>query len=434
MRLLLGAIIALVTTEVAAAAPARPAEFLYTVKPGDTLIGLANRGFKSPGDYLVAQRHNRIGNPRALRPGSTLRIPTRILKVRPIGAKVIAFRGDAAVGGGPAHVGQAIVEGMALRTGADAFLTIELADGSLVTLPSRSTMRVVGLHVVVLTGSVVKSFELLRGRAETDVQRARKADERFEIRTPVSVAAVRGTKFRVTFGEQSAAAGASVLEGLVGVEAGTASVAVPEGKGVVASASGPGPIVPLLSKPEVLAPGKVQDEEIVTFALAPLAGAATYRMQLAKDAGFIEIFAEAEGRTPALAFSGVPNGTLFARATGISPEGIEGFPAVFTFERRLNSIKAEVNEPDQCPALRCLRFRWRTGGEGERRYRFQLVASPGEIPIIDEPEMQATELVVTDLPGGTYYWRVESILIEGGRRQSKWTDYQELRVAPAARN
>ena len=47
--------------------------------------------------------------------------------------------------------------------------------------------------------------------------------------------------------------------------------------------------------------------------------------------------------------------------------------------------------------------------------------------------MTGSEIVITDLPGATYYWRVESTLIDGEERQSKWMDWQELRVAPASR-
>jgi hypothetical protein len=432
MRLL--AVTLVMWCSLAAAAPPQASdEVTYVIRPGDTLIGLAKRGFNRNADYIVVQRRNRIADPRALQPGSTLHIPLRVLRTQPIGAKVIAFRGAVLVGGTRPQIGTAVREGSLLRTDADAFLTLELADGSLLTLPSRSTMRIAALHRVILTGSAIKSFELLSGRTETEVQKARKPQDRFEIRTPVSVAAVRGTKFRVTFGQDSAAAGAGVLQGVVAVKAGRQAVAVPQGKGVVASATGPGPLVNLLPKPVLRDPDKVQDEDLVRFTVAPMPGARSYRIQLAKDAGFIETFAEAEAPQPTLTFAGVPNGSFFARATAISPEGIEGFPAVYTFERRLNSIVASVEELDKCPATRCLRFRWRSGGDGERRYRFQLAAKPGGVPIIDEPEMADNQIVITDLPAGTYYWRVESILIEGGRRQSKWLDYQELRVAPAAR-
>lgn len=417
----------------AGAEPARQDEIVYVVKRGDTLIDLAARGFRRQADYAVAQRRNGISNPRRLRPGSSLHIPVRILRTKPVDAKVIAFRGAALVGGSAPRVGTPVREGAVLQTGADAFLAIELADGSLLTLPSRSRMKVAGLHRIILTGDVVKRFELIEGRTETEVQKAKKPGDRFEIRTPVSVAAVRGTKFRVTYGDQSAMAGAGVLEGAVAVAAGTKSVDLPEGKGLVASASGPGEPVPLLPQPALAAPDRLQDDELVTFTAAPVAGAAAYRVQIAADAGFIETFAEVEAPTPALTLAGIPNGSFFARVSAISPEGIEGFASDYSFERRQNNVKAEVGEADTCPTKRCLRFRWRAGGEGERRFRFQLASRPGGIPIIDEPEMAGSEIVITDLPGGTYYWRVESSLIEASKRHSKWTDYQELRVAPLRR-
>ncbi|MBO9622320.1 MAG: FecR domain-containing protein [Sphingomonas sp.] len=435
MRLLLLASAALLANMGAAAAQTAPAdsdEVLYTVRKGDTLIGLAQRGFKREADHVVAQRINRVANPRALRPGSVLHLPLRLLRTQPIGAKVAAFRGAATVAGAPARVGMEVGEGAEIRTDANAFLALELADGSLLTLPSRSQIRVTGLHRVVLTGTAVKTFLLTQGRTETEVTPIKRGDS-FQIRTPVSVAAVRGTKFRVSLPDAADAAGTGVLEGHVAVAAGEKTVEVPAGQGVVASAQGPGAPVALLPKPALLDPDKLQDEALVRFRLSPVEGAARYRIQLATDAGFIDTFAEAESATPELSFADVPNGSFFARATLLSREGIEGFPAVNSFERKQNNITAEAAEVDDCPATRCLRFRWRAGGEGDRRFRFQIAPAPGAKPIIDNAEMTGSEIVITDLPGGTYYWRVESSLIEDGKRQSKWMDYQELRVAPMRR-
>jgi hypothetical protein len=421
---------------VAAGQPARAqtqtGEILYTVRRGDTLIALAQRGFKREADYTVAQRYNRVANPRALRPGSVLRLPIRLLRTQPIGAKVAAFRGAATVGGEQARIGMDVREGMEIRTDGNAFLAVELADGSLLTLPSRSLVRVARLHRIVLTGDSVKKFMLSRGRTEAEVQPLKRGDK-FEIGTPVSVAAVRGTRFRVSLSEEADGAGTGVLEGNVAVAAGKETVSVPSGKGIVASATGTGELVALLPKPTARDPDRLQDEELVVFRVEPVQGAARYRVQLGTDAGFIDTFAESESEKPEVSFSGIPNGSFFARFTALSREGIEGFPAVSTFERRQNSITAEAAEIDDCPARRCLRFRWRAGGEGERRFHFQIAAMPGGVPIVDQAEMSGSEIILTDLPGGTYYWRVESSLIEDGQRQSKWTEYQELRVAPMQR-
>ena len=170
IRFLLILMLALMGASASAQRPAQPDHITYTVKAGDTLIGLAQRGFRRQADYVVAQRLNSVRNPRVLRIGSTLRLPRRILRVEPIGARVIAFRGAAQVSGAAAQVDMEVREGAVLSTGANAFLAIELADGSVLTLPSRSRMNVAGLHRIVLTGDEVKRFVLANGRTETSAR------------------------------------------------------------------------------------------------------------------------------------------------------------------------------------------------------------------------------------------------------------------------
>lgn len=424
----------------AAPRPAAPAadDFLYVVKPGDTLVGIAARGFRRPGDYLIAQRYNRLRNDRRMAVGSTLRLPRAILRTEAISARVIAFRGAATIrvaGGEPApvKVGMTIPEGAILATGANAFLSIEIADGSLVTLPSRSRMAVGALHRVALTGAQNKRFDLQAGRSEAAVEPVDRNGGQFEIRTPVSVAAVRGTEFRMTYDEASASAGTSVVGGRVAVAAGANEVSVPAGEGVVAYAGGAGVPVALLAAPTLADPDLLQDAEVVTLAITPVVGAKAYRAQVATDAGFVDIIAEGEAAGPVVTIADVPNGSLFARVSALSPAGLEGLAKSYSVERRQNNITAETGAPDDCPATRCMRFRWRAGGEGNRRFRFQIASAKDGVPIVDLPELTGTQVVLTDLPGGSYYWRVESSLIDQGKRQSKWMEHQELRVAPAQR-
>ena len=72
IRFLLILMLALMGASASAQRPAQPDHITYTVKAGDTLIGLAQRGFRRQADYVVAQRLNGVRNPRALRIGSTL--------------------------------------------------------------------------------------------------------------------------------------------------------------------------------------------------------------------------------------------------------------------------------------------------------------------------------------------------------------------------
>ncbi len=428
-----------------AAVPAKPqaevnpttASVPYTVQRGDSFYSIGVRGFRDARGAVMAQRLNRIADPRRLRPGSTLMLPYAILRIEPDKASVLTFRGNVTLmsGGGSrtATAGALIAEGDTIATGADAFVTIGLADGSRVSLPSQSRLRVAALHRVVLTDAVIRRFTLVEGQLETSVQPVGPARNRFEVSTPVSVAAVRGTVFRATFDPVAMRSGTGVVGGIVDVSGSGGRVEVTAGRGVLADPAGPGTVMPLLAAPNLADPDRRQDERTLVFNLLPVDGATRYRAKLATDAGFVDVIGDAAAQTPQLGFSDVGNGSYFVRITAISPAGLEGLPRDYAFDRQVNVISGSAQPPEQCPARRCMRFRWIAEGEGERRYRFQLRQTPDTPPLVDLAGLAVTEVVLTDLPGGTYVWRLESTATSAGRSAGKWSEYRELRIAAARR-
>lgn len=413
-----------------AASPAAPTgEVSYVAQRGDTLIDLAARAFNDPADWRQVARLNRIADPRRLPTGSRLRIPLPLLRTEPAEARVTAFRGDVAVvdgGGGRAPtVGMTVAQGAVLATGPDGFIALELPDGSRLSVPSRSRLRLTQLGRVVLTGAPVRAFALEAGRAETSVRPQGSA--RFQITTPVSVAAVRGTAFRATFDPASATAGTSVVDGVVEVAGAGAAVDVPEGRGVLVDAGGPQTPVALLAPPDLRNPDKVQEDAAVVFEVEPVAGAAAYRAQVSSDAGFVDQLAEAQSPEPRLTLPSLRSGTLFLRLTAIAPGGLEGLPADFSFERRRTTATAEPLR--DCPTRRCLRFRWEVEDDGPQTHRFQLARAEDAVPVVDIAGLSGTEVVLTDLKGGDYVWRVQSASLRDGRRSAAWTSWRKLRVS-----
>ncbi|MGE0071596.1 MAG: LysM peptidoglycan-binding domain-containing protein, partial [Thiomonas sp.] len=61
----------------------------YTVRPGDTLIALAQRYLRDPARWPVVQRDNHIANPRHIQPGTVLRIPASLLRQQPSAARLV---------------------------------------------------------------------------------------------------------------------------------------------------------------------------------------------------------------------------------------------------------------------------------------------------------------------------------------------------------
>ncbi|MFN3452670.1 MAG: LysM peptidoglycan-binding domain-containing protein, partial [Sphingorhabdus sp.] len=114
----------------------------YKVKSGDTLLGLAERYLVSRDRYKIVQRQNKIANPRAVPVGTVISIPRTLLKLKPAVAKIISVRGQVNAGTGSATVGQTVSEGIVISTGPSSFATMQLADGSRISLPSNSDVRI----------------------------------------------------------------------------------------------------------------------------------------------------------------------------------------------------------------------------------------------------------------------------------------------------
>lgn len=415
------------------AAPAEP-PVAYVVKPGDTLIGLGRAYLTKPGDYRAVQKTNRVQQPRRLRPGSQLNIDPNLLKSTPIAASLSAFTGPVFVETGgqrvPARIGMGLAEGQTVITGANAFVTFEMEDGSRVTLPSNTSVRITRLRQVLINNAPQRVFQLDQGRSAISATPTQNPAGRFEVRTPVSVSAVRGTEFRV--GADGDKAQTEVLKGAVGVDAGaavTSAPPVPAGFGVSATAGGVSAPVKLLPAPKLGAGGQNQGDKTVHFAVEPLAGAGAYRLQLSRDAGFVDIFAEATTRDPAADFGEVPNGTYFVRLTALDAGGLEGFPGDYSFDRDLDTLDAAAPGDVREGKHRKFLFRWSSAGDGARNYRFQLFAGgDAKVPLVDQPGLTEPQLTLTDLPPGTYGWRVVAVRFKNGTVTEKVGPLQTLQI------
>lgn len=404
----------------------------YVVKKGDNLYDLGRRYFARPGDYETVRRLNRIPNPRRLQPGSTVVAPYRVLRTVPITAELVAFSGAVRIeqGGRPVtpRVGLPIVEGMTLSTQVNGFLTVELSDESRMTLPSNSSARVRQLREVPMTGGLLRVFDLDTGRSSTSATPGANPNSRFQIRTPLSVSAVRGTEFRVA-ALSGGQATTEVLKGLVGVSGSGAEVAVAETYGVSVTPDAVGAPTPLPPTPKLAHGGRAQEDAVVSFEIEPVAQAVAYRLQLANDAGFIDTFAETRTDRTVVTFEGVSDGAYFVRATAIDALGLEGAASNYAFERDLNILEPGQAAAQKSGKLRQYLFRWTATGQGARTYRFQLFGeAQATTALVDQPGLEAPQVVLTDLPPGAYYWRVTATRLNRGKITEKVGGLQELDV------
>lgn len=404
----------LLAVSLAQAAPADPLpEWRYTLRPGDTLIGLSQRYLARPADWPKVQRLNRIVDPLRLIPGTTLRIPLAWLQQTPAPATVVAVAGQATVvppgeTARAVQAGESLYAGAQLETAANSSVTLRFADGSTLVLQPGARMSLDTVSVYAGGGMVDTRLRLQQGRVEIGANPRHTSGSRLRVITPSAVAAVRGTRFRVEAGE--AVAREETLEGAVGLDAAGQNVAVAAGQGSLAElGKPPTPPVALLPAPDLGAlPARI-DTLPLRFAFPAIAGAKQWVGQIAPDARFEQVLLEKTAEAPRLSFADLPDGTCVLRVRAADARGLQGQDAqhAFTLDARpfaplLSAPGARTREA--VPALQ-----W-SAVVGSDAYRLQLARDAQFADRLADARIEATAWrPEKPLDPGTYYWRVASI-------------------------
>ncbi|HEY4298923.1 MAG TPA: FecR domain-containing protein [Paraburkholderia sp.] len=427
-----------------------PAYVTYTTHAGDSLYDIAGRYLSDPADWALLSRLNHVPAPRRMPAGIVLRLPVDRLRQDREAARVVATSGPAEHAFGknayvPLTAATTLGEGDRIRTGPNGFVTLELADGSYVTVAQDGELDIGKLRHTTLTGASDRVFDLHHGEVESQVTHATKPDDRFQIRSPSVVAGVRGTRFTVAYSGDAQTTAVAVLDGAVGVDpAGRNGRAAAPPPGVPLQASeqlvkarfgsvtrsgdAVGGPVELLAAPSLVKPARVQDAKTVAFDLLPVEHAVGYRVQISRDADQLDLIRDLRVSAPHADFGNLPDGTYFVRIAATAANGLDGLPQVYAFERRqlgLNTSAAPL------AGSRDYEFRWFVSRANvETRFRFVLAATADlRHPLIDRTDLSGGQLVVSDLPGGVYYWTIVAEQFENGRFYEKSSAVRSFTLA-----
>lgn len=226
----------------------------------------------------------------------------------------------------PAEPGMPVLVNELVKTGPNARVTIHLKDGSGIEVKPESTIKMAVLQVNGPDRNV--RIEVKSGGITADVRKASELSK-FEASTRVAVASVRGTKFR--FGaEAEGGARLETLEGVVAIASATdpnaQPIDVPAGQGSLVSPEGK-PSVPsaLPAAPLVVGPLKGPLGAEARLEWQPVTDAATYLVEVARDADFIVEPRMASVTDPTVSWpEPLPKGKWFWRVTAISSAGFAG--------------------------------------------------------------------------------------------------------------
>lgn len=408
--------------------PAFAEEFVeITVAKGDYLIKIVQEHLETPAAWEEIARINHLKNPDLIYPNQILLIPVRLLRGIPTEGVVTWLQGTASVQARdgqewvPLHLHDRIKEGSKIRTGEKSAVEVVFENDTFCfqkaeTLTGFLKMRKKG-------DSCEQRLFLDRGRTITRILKATGREPRFEIETPSTVCAARGTVFRTSV-DAFDVARFEVLEGQTTVEAMRRKVVVSEGEGAVVRRGSP-PEKPrkLLPPPAV----KLDDTPLrkLPFRLRwdPVDGAATYRIWVTKDReGKETLYENILSASEIAEIRDLDDGTYFIHALSIDEIGLEGLPsAPKEISVRVNPLPPSITVPAQGGEFKekPLQFSW-LPAKGAARYQLQIAEDPSFVRVIDDSTTAGTTFETDTLDYGSFYVRIRSVAQDD--YEGEWSD------------
>ena len=419
----------------------------FEVQRSDTLIWLSRDVLATPEAWQEVARLNRLPDPNRIRTGQVLRIPTRLMRVTPMPAKLVGSFGEVRIGDVAAVQGRLLSAGDTVQTGPAGSAVIEFADGSRVSLPPSSLAEVITSQSVgirpagaelpaggAIGGWFSGAMRVLRGSVEVFATKVLRAKP-LEVVTPTAVVGVRGTGFRVGFDE--AAQGKTrveVLDGQVRFDgSGPAQGAdVPKGFGSTADAVAPAlPPVRLLPAPDLAGISDRFERPIVRFSLptetTPL------RVQVAGDAAFERIVVDqlvAAGSEVRIA--GLDDGAWHLRSRRIDPNTLEGLDAKTSFVLKARPEPPAYRTPrsDSKQVVGPVEFAWAPNIDAAQ-VRLQVAEDAAFARVLQDRDGLTEAALRTDISApGVYFWRLASVRASGDAGPFGDAQRFELRPLP----
>lgn len=423
----------------------------FTVVRQDTLIDLSRKVLVSPNAWREVSRINRLRNPNLILPGQVLRIPARLMRTRPVPARLVGVTGDVQVGTRAATPGMPLVEGEALQTAENGSAVIELGDRSRVQVPPSSlaelaASRQIGARVSAPPngassdesgGWFTGSLRLLRGSVEVFATKVLRVKP-LEVVTPTAVIGVRGTHYRVSFDEAAnRSTHSEVVEGKVRFDRADRSTGtdLPGGFGAQADAvASTRPVATkMLDAPDLSALPKRFERPLVRLAIPETIGPT--RVQVAVDPEFNAMVSDQRADAGAeVRIAGLDDGTWNLRVRRIGERGIEGRDATLAFVLKARPEPPAYSAPrsDSKQAVGNVEFAWAQNVEAPRA-RIQ-VAQDAEFSrlVIDQDNVSDGRARAELAAPGTYHWRLASVRPDGDHGPFGDPQRFELRPMPTA--
>jgi hypothetical protein len=392
----------------------------YEVQRGESLSVIAERLLEDARQLPQVARLNGLLRPWRLQPGQRLLLPASLLKGAAVPAGVEYVRGPVRADGAAVHIGDTVTEGTALEVGAQGFLSLRLHDGSLLQLQANSRTKLLRLRDLPVGQRRNTLIELDQGRVDASVA-PQSPGSRFQVRTPLATAGVRGTRFGVSVPAQAARTSADVVQGEVEVQAAARAAGMP-----VVIAAGQGAVVrpgtsplrkPLLPAPDLSGLQARIERMPAPLPLVALPGATHYRVEIADDEAFARVLWSSEGPLPIM-LAELPDGRYRLRARAIDADELLGKEASGKVWIKTTPVPPLAQAPQPSETVGPDRVQIEcTDVPQAAAYRLQVAVNQRFEPLLREEQGNGRcRFELRELPVGEVYWRVATLARESDGR------------------
>jgi hypothetical protein len=201
-----------------------------------------------------------------------------------------------------------------------------LAEGSFLRVRSEAAVKLASVQV----GSARKvNLELSSGGLEVEVA----PGTQFEVRTPNALVRVKGTQARVAY-TAGKATRVEALEGSAVLEGSGGKIELARGQAASLQGDAPEGKRAMLEAPRILGPAVGKFKISPALRWAEVKGAATYRLELAREVDFVDGFEILETPSTGITPPALGPGRWYWRVVATDGDGFSGLPSkIHAFER-----------------------------------------------------------------------------------------------------
>jgi len=308
-----------------------------TVQPGDTLHKLAKAEYGSPAFWRLIAEYNSLTPSAALQQGQIIKLPV-LLKRQFEFADVSFVKGDVLLSR-PGEETRELTRDDSIfledvvMTGEDGFASLAFRSGSIVHVQPQSEIELVRLRCLENDATCVLGISALKGEVSSNVQRVGDQPTDFRIFTPYATAAVRGTEFDFTAGNDTMVVG--VTEGNVDIVSAGLENNLDKGFGSVTKrGQASGDPIPLIEPPTFkgIPPRFAVGDKISWWRVL---NSSQYIVSIANETNSSEVVSQVRQPNQVYQFGELNPGSYLFNVRPVDENGLKGF----TSSQKVNVVQ-----------------------------------------------------------------------------------------------